>query len=148
MLKNYLTIAWRNLLRNKAFSIINISGLAIGLSCFLLIAMYVLDELSFDRYNIKADRIYRINADAHWGGQDLHLAETPDVVLQQPGDAQQRLALLPDGRGQIASHPQRFDGRSLRRSQQGGVPARRRPRPSRAARRAIVSGKACTIRFR
>jgi len=80
MIKNYLLLTWRNLRRNKLYSIINLSGLAIGLSCFLLIAIYVLDELSFDKYNMNADRIYRINADAHWGGQDLHLAETPAVT--------------------------------------------------------------------
>lgn len=80
MLKNYFIIAWRNLWRNKSFSIINLSGLAIGLCCFLLIGMYVTDELSFDRFNAKADRIYRINVDAHWGGQDIHLSETPDIM--------------------------------------------------------------------
>ena len=50
MLKNYLKIAWRNLVKNKTFSIINILGLATGLCCFLLIALYVMDELSYDRF--------------------------------------------------------------------------------------------------
>ena len=53
MIKNYLKIAWRNILRNKVFSFVNIAGLAIGLSCFTLIALYVVDELSYDRYNEK-----------------------------------------------------------------------------------------------
>ena len=53
MFTNYLKIAWRNLIKNKAFSIINITGLAIGLSCFLLITSYVTDELSYDRFNPK-----------------------------------------------------------------------------------------------
>lgn len=78
MLKNYLKVAWRNLLRNKTFSFINITGLAIGLACFLMIALYVLDELSYDRYHDNAKNIYRINIDARWGGQDLHMAETSD----------------------------------------------------------------------
>lgn len=60
MLKNYLKIAWRNLLRNRAFSAINIVGLAIGLASCMLISLYVLDELSFDRYNEKADQIVRV----------------------------------------------------------------------------------------
>jgi putative ABC transport system permease protein len=64
MLKNYLKVAWRSLLRNRTFSVINITGLAIGLGCFLSIALYVLDELSFDRYYDKAGNIYRINMDA------------------------------------------------------------------------------------
>lgn len=80
MLKNYLKVAWRNLLRNRTFSVINITGLAIGLGCFLLIALYVLDELSFDRYYDKAGNIYRINMDARWGGQELRVAETSDMM--------------------------------------------------------------------
>ncbi len=60
MLTNYLKIAWRNLLRNKAFSAINIVGLAIGLATCLLISLFVLDELSYDRFNEKADRIVRV----------------------------------------------------------------------------------------
>ena len=80
MIKNYLTTTWRNLSRNPLFSLINLIGLAIGLACFLLISLYVLDETSYDKYNTNADHIYRVSADAHWGGQDLHLAETPDVM--------------------------------------------------------------------
>ncbi len=60
MLTNYLKIAWRNLLRNKAFSAINIVGLAIGLATCLLISLFVLNELSYDRFNEKADRIVRV----------------------------------------------------------------------------------------
>ncbi|MBD2699231.1 ABC transporter permease [Spirosoma sp. BT702] len=60
MLRNYLLIAFRNLRKHKAFSFINIVGVAVGLACFLLIALYVKDELSYDRYNTKADRIYRV----------------------------------------------------------------------------------------
>jgi putative ABC transport system permease protein len=61
MFKNYLKIAFRNLLKHKAFSFINISGVAIGLACFLLLAIYVKDELSYDRYHVNADRIYRLS---------------------------------------------------------------------------------------
>jgi putative ABC transport system permease protein len=80
MLRNYLKVAWRSLLRNRTFSIINITGLAVGLGCFLLIALYVLDELSFDRYYDKAGNIYRINMDARWGGQELRVAQTSDMM--------------------------------------------------------------------
>ena len=80
MLKNYLKVAWRSLTRNRIFSFINITGLAVGLGCFLLIALYVLDELSFDRYYDKAGNIYRVNLDARWGGQELRLAETSDMM--------------------------------------------------------------------
>ncbi len=61
MLKNYFTIAINNLLKNKLYSVINIIGLAIGLAAFLLIALYVQNELSYDRHWEKADLIYRIN---------------------------------------------------------------------------------------
>ncbi|GGB80920.1 ABC transporter permease [Dyadobacter sediminis] len=60
MLKNYFKIAWRNLVRNRTFSIINIAGFALGLASCMLISLYVLDELSFDRFNTKADRTVRV----------------------------------------------------------------------------------------
>ncbi len=61
MLRNYFKIAWRNLQKHKAFSFINVTGVAVGLACFLLIALYVKDELSYDRYNANANRIYRVS---------------------------------------------------------------------------------------
>jgi putative ABC transport system permease protein len=60
MLKHFIKIAWRNLIRRKAYSIINITGLAVGMACCLLISHYVQHELSFDRYNQNFDRIYRV----------------------------------------------------------------------------------------
>ncbi|WP_350289110.1 ABC transporter permease [uncultured Croceitalea sp.] len=68
MFKNYIKIAWRNILKNKGYSIINIGGLAIGLACFLLIAIFISNELSYDKYHAKKDAIYRVihhsNADS------------------------------------------------------------------------------------
>lgn len=60
MFKNYIKVGARNILRQKAFSVINIAGLAIGIACCLLILLYVNDELSYDRYNKNFDRIYRV----------------------------------------------------------------------------------------
>lgn len=60
MLNNYFKTAWRNLWKNKTFSFINIAGLTIGLTSFLLIALYIFDELTFDRFHKNADNIYRI----------------------------------------------------------------------------------------
>jgi putative ABC transport system permease protein len=80
MIKNYLKIAWRNLIKNKTFSLINTVGLAIGLACFLLIALYVIDELSFDKSYKNSDRIYRINSDIRFGGADLHMPVTSDMM--------------------------------------------------------------------
>ncbi|MBC8153053.1 MAG: ABC transporter permease [Bacteroidetes bacterium] len=80
MLRNYLKIAWRNLRKQRGLSFINISGLAVGLACCLLITLYVLDELSYDRYNTKADRIYRIHTDVKFGGNDRQSAVSADPV--------------------------------------------------------------------
>jgi putative ABC transport system permease protein len=60
MFRNYCIVAWRNLVRNKTFSLINITGLAIGLAITFLIYQYVHVELSYDRFHKKIDRIYRI----------------------------------------------------------------------------------------
>jgi len=61
MFKNYFKIAWRNLWKNKLFSFINITGLAVGVTCCILIFMYVQSELSFDTHWNDADRIVRVN---------------------------------------------------------------------------------------
>jgi putative ABC transport system permease protein len=61
MLKNYLQIALRSLLKHKAYTIINITGLAIGLACFVLIAIYIRNEINYDRFFSNADNIYRVN---------------------------------------------------------------------------------------
>jgi putative ABC transport system permease protein len=59
MLTTFLRIALRNIIRNKTFSLINIIGLSIGLVSFLGISLYVIDELSYDRFHKNSDRIYR-----------------------------------------------------------------------------------------
>src|SRR5690606_33778790 len=60
MIRNYFKIAWRNLLRNKGFALINILGLAVGLTCCLLLTLYLQHELSYDRFHTKGDRIVRV----------------------------------------------------------------------------------------
>ncbi len=80
MLRNYIKIAWRNLRKQRGFTFINIFGLAVGLACCLLIMLYVVDELSYDRFNVKADRIYRVNSDIKFGGNDMRMAVSPDPV--------------------------------------------------------------------
>jgi putative ABC transport system permease protein len=77
MIKNYVKIAWRNLLRNKVSSIINICGLAIGMACVLLIGIYVKDELSYDRFFKDSDRIYRVNLDGKMGNDQFLVGHTP-----------------------------------------------------------------------
>jgi putative ABC transport system permease protein len=77
MIRNYIKTAFRNLLKNKGFTAINILGLALGLATCLLIVFYVFDELSFDRFNTKADRIYRVNENVKFGGNEGIYAECP-----------------------------------------------------------------------
>jgi putative ABC transport system permease protein len=60
MLKNYFKTAFRTLIRNKLYSIINVAGLTFGLSCFLLIGLYLFDEVTYDQQHSKGDRIYRV----------------------------------------------------------------------------------------
>lgn len=80
MLRNYFKIALRNLRKHVGFTAINIFGLAVGLACCLLITLYVVDELSYDRFHAKADRIFRINTDVKFGGNDMKMAVSPDPV--------------------------------------------------------------------
>ena len=77
MFQNYLSVALRNLRRHPAYSLINISGLAIGMATCILILMYIQDELSYDRYHPHADRVYRIVDDIESGGQTVQTAGTP-----------------------------------------------------------------------
>ena len=80
MIRNYIKTAFRSLLKNKSFTIINILGLALGLSVCLLIVFYVFDELSYDRFNKKFDRIYRVNTDLKVGVTETSFAITPAPV--------------------------------------------------------------------
>jgi len=74
MFKNHLTIAFRNLSKNRLFTLLNVGGLGIGLAVAMLIGLYVRDELSFDRFNEKADRVFRVNMDVRFGGQEQAIA--------------------------------------------------------------------------
>jgi len=77
MIKNYLKIAWRNLLKHKSFSLINILGLAIGIAACMIIFLYVQHELNFDQYNSKADRIARVTSTIVAPESDVVLAISP-----------------------------------------------------------------------
>src|ERR1700759_4930635 len=65
MFRNYLKIAFRSLRKSKGFTALNIIGLAAGLGVCLLIVLYVTDELRYDRFNVNADRIYRVDEDSY-----------------------------------------------------------------------------------
>lgn len=80
MFKNYFKIAWRNLIKNKGFTVINIVGLSLGIACFIIIAMFVTDELSFDQHHDKSDRIYRVHSDISFGGTDMSMSVSADPM--------------------------------------------------------------------
>src|SRR5665213_1134223 len=82
MFKNYFKIAFRNLWRNKAFSAINIFGLAIGIATCLLIMLFVRNEMSYDRFNKKADQMVRVVFRGTVDGQKMKEANVMPPVAQ------------------------------------------------------------------
>lgn len=99
MLKNYIKIAFRNLWRSKVFSAINLFGLALGIATCLVIMLFVLDELSYDRFHEKADRIVRVVLKGSIQGEKMNEAHVMPPVAQ---------ALLAD-------YPEVEEGTRLRR---------------------------------
>ncbi len=77
MLKNYLRITYRNLIKHKSYSLINIFGLSLGITCCILIYAYIGYELSYDRYHKNADNIYRIVSKSSVAGQTSEIARVP-----------------------------------------------------------------------
>ncbi len=85
MFKNYLKIAFRNLHKHKSFSFINVTGLAIGMACVLLISLYIHDELSYDKFHENSDRIFCLTKSASGSPPDF-------VGTPAPGRAFRRKA--------------------------------------------------------
>ncbi|OJV16748.1 MAG: hypothetical protein BGO21_28195 [Dyadobacter sp. 50-39] len=82
MLRNYLKIAWRNLLKNKMFSSINILGLALGMACSLLIMLWVQDEIKMDRFHENDARLYSVMENQHYSGEINTFAATPGILAE------------------------------------------------------------------
>ncbi|MDR2213379.1 MAG: ABC transporter permease [Pseudomonadales bacterium] len=117
MLKHYLITASKNLLKNKLFSVINIVGLAAGVCCFLLIMLYVQQELNYEGQYAKAERIYRIAQDIqpNDGGARIALAtnapQVAPLLQEEQADAIEAAARLMDWRTWL----RREDGEPLSR---------------------------------
>lgn len=73
MIKNYIKIAWRNILHNSIYSFINISGLSVGLMVTTLILLFVIHEIQFDRFHVYGDRIYKIGMQLQYGDQTVNI---------------------------------------------------------------------------
>ncbi|GAB4410529.1 MAG: ABC transporter permease [Bacteroidia bacterium] len=80
MLRNYLLVAWRNMLRNKRYTLINVLGLSVGLVCFIWIMLYVQDERSYDRFHRHHARIYRVVEKIDLEGQGEESSSNPFPV--------------------------------------------------------------------
>lgn len=82
MISNYLKVAFRSIFRNRLTAFINIAGLALAMACALLIYLYISDEVSYDKYNTKADRIYRITREfkSADGSTNLHLGHVAPPI--------------------------------------------------------------------
>ena len=111
MFKNYFKIAIRNLIKHKAYSFINISGLALGITCCLLILIYVQDELSYDQYHENGDRIYRVISESSHKGITSRQFATPSIVgpilKREFPEVEQTVRLLPSWRPAIVGHGER-----------------------------------------
>lgn len=80
MIRNYFKTAFRNLWSSKTFSVINISGLSVGLASCMLIFLYAMDEVSYDRFHANADNIYHLAVDSKsTDGQLHHFSGTGDM---------------------------------------------------------------------
>jgi putative ABC transport system permease protein len=82
MIKNYFKVAWRNLSRNKTFSLINVLGLAIGMACTMLIALWVYNEKNWDGYHKKYGSVYQIFANRNFNGE---VSTSPDFMYPLVG---------------------------------------------------------------
>lgn len=80
MFRNYIKIAWRNLLRNRSFSVLNIVGLSIGLAVTALILIWINFEMGFDRFHEKTDRIYQVNNQYPVEGEIWTWNSTPKIM--------------------------------------------------------------------
>jgi putative ABC transport system permease protein len=83
MIINYLKVAFRNLLKHKGYAFINILGLAVGIAAGVLIFLYIINEMSYDKFHEKADRTYRITADwSNMGDSRIHQLGTPFILAK------------------------------------------------------------------
>jgi len=77
MIRNYIKITLRNIFKHKGYSFINIAGLSAGMACCLLIAIWVLDELSYDKFHQNESSLFRVEENQHYSGRLFHVNVTP-----------------------------------------------------------------------
>ncbi|NID09644.1 FtsX-like permease family protein [Fibrivirga algicola] len=107
MIRNYLTISFRTLSRNRLYTTLNVAGLSFGITCFLLIGLYVFDELTFDRQHRKTDRIYRAIQHKKTPAEDLTIAASSFKVSEEAkkriGEIENSARIVRTGRANISN---------------------------------------------
>jgi putative ABC transport system permease protein len=113
MIFNYIKIAWRNLVKQRLFSLINISGLAVGLAVCMMIMMYVTHETSYDRFHANADRIFNPHASFKFGGNTMNMAfmsyEAGSIIKQKQPAVKDYMRTMAYFKPVIASTPESPD---------------------------------------
>ncbi|HEY8927966.1 MAG TPA: FtsX-like permease family protein [Mucilaginibacter sp.] len=115
MIFNYIKIAWRNLVKQRLFSLINISGLAVGLAVCMMIMMYVAHETSYDRFHTNADRIFSPRMAFKAGGTTMNLAHTSyaaaAIIKQRQPSVQDFVRTMAYFKPVVASNPGKPDAK-------------------------------------
>jgi len=110
MLKNYLKIALRNIKRHKVFSFINLAGLAIGMACFILIVLWIQNELSFDKFHTNKDRLFRIQNKLSSGNYANSLTYAlPPVLKEKYPEVEEMARVWPWHRSLVKYQDKSFD---------------------------------------
>ncbi|MEI6047972.1 MAG: ABC transporter permease [Bacteroidota bacterium] len=112
MLRNLISHSIRSFKRQRAYIIINILGLSIGIACSLLIAIFVISEASYDNYNVKKDRIFRLVLNGKIGGQEVTASYTPAVMgptmLKEFPEIEDVLRMTGEGPTVVENNAQKF----------------------------------------
>jgi len=118
MLKNYLKIALRNLARHKGYAFINVMGLAVGIAASVLVMLYVIDELGYDRFHENADRIHRVTADwSNKGDSKIHQLGTPWILAKTIRDKYPQVEALTQISGPLGDIVLRKDELALKETE-------------------------------
>ncbi|RYU97570.1 ABC transporter permease [Emticicia agri] len=108
MIRNYLKIAWRSLLKNKLQTLINITGLSIGMASCILILMFVFDELSYDKFWKNGDRVYRMSLERIYPGRSTKYAIIPpsyaQSVKKELPEVEETVRIFNNGGGTLIRH--------------------------------------------
>ncbi|GAB3771961.1 ABC transporter permease [Spirosoma horti] len=113
MFRSYLKIAFRNLWKNRLFSALNIVGMGVGIAAVGLMVLYVWHELSYDRFNANADRVFRVVQHAQWAGGNLQLAPTSapfaGALKSDYPEIEKTVRLYPEGGGTITYRDKKIE---------------------------------------